>query len=163
MRVLGIAVVVFVSAFVVTRGVDPLQASAAGSCRQPAVTPTAALWSAARSSFRDAFVRIRRYLITPTTGNQAKMYARVDFALFQFYSWQGGVLNANEGKVSGRFTLEFKTGSQCVVRNTKTISFQVLVRARFTSTNHRGMNFSRLAHVRMKVPRITRYMDRVIR
>jgi hypothetical protein len=156
----GLGIVVVALALVVTSGVDSSRAAAsgAGGC---AVKPTPGQWSAARLSFREDFVRIRRYLIAPSTANQARMYARVDFALFQYYSWAGGVLNANEGKASGHFTLQFKSGSQCFDK--KTISFRVLVHASFTSTNHHGLNFSRLAHVEMKVPRITRYMDRVIR
>jgi hypothetical protein len=138
-------------------------AAAAGACPKGAVKASASQWTAGKNAFLGDFVRIRRYLLEPTLANQSRMYARVDANLFQYYSYQGGVLNSNKGKPSGSFVYAFKDGSQCLVKKTKTLTFQVVIRARFSSTNHERMAFSRTAQVEMKVPRITHYVDPITR
>jgi len=153
MRIIAV-VAAAVTAFVVALSVPPQRAGAAGCNR-----PTAARWAAAQSAFSGDFLRIRTYLLQPTLTNQSSMYARVNTGLFEYYSFEGGELNRNKGRASGNFTLQFRTGSQCIQSGTKTISFQVVVQARFTSTNHQRLSFSRLARVAMTVPRITSYTD----
>lgn len=127
------------------------------ACARGTVTANATQWAAAQKSFADAFGRIRRYVIDPTIANQSRMYARADATLFQYYSYVGGLLNSNKGKVSGGFTWRFVAGSQCIKRATKTISFQVHLRGHFTSTNHESLVVSELSNVQVKVPRITYY------
>jgi hypothetical protein len=165
MRVLAVAAVALavVSAAGVLARPSSGASAVAAACPRPSVPASATAWSAARNAFAADLSRIRRYLLEPTIPNQSRMYARVEAALFQYYSYQGGVLNANRGVVKGNFTYQFKTGSQCIVRATKTVSFQVLLTARFTSTNRERMSFARVAFVEMKVPRITRYIDPVTR
>jgi hypothetical protein len=126
-------------------------------CARRTVAANAAQWAAAQKSFVDAFARIRTYLIQPTIANQSRMYARVDATLFQFYSYEAGVLNSNKGKVSGRFTWSFVAGSQCFSRATKEVSFRVHLQGRFTSRNHRSLSVAQLADVKVKAPRITYY------
>jgi len=138
-------------------------AAAVGSCPKGTVKASTSQWTAGKNAFVGDFLLIRRYLLEPTLSNQSRMYARVDAGLFQFYSYQGGLLNSNKGKASGSFAYAFKDGTQCVVKKTKRLTFQVVIRARFSSTNHERMAFSRMAHVEMKVPRITRYVDPVTR
>jgi hypothetical protein len=141
----------------------PADAARAAACPRGSVSPSGAQWSAAKSAFTGDFGRIRTYLLRPTLANQAAMYARVDAALFQYYSWQGGNLNSNRGKARGTFAFTFRDGSQCVKKATHTLSFRVLIHARFTSTNRRKMIFARVALVEMRVPKITRYQDPVTR
>jgi hypothetical protein len=156
LAVLAAALAVVVS--IASTGVTPASGAAA-ACPRKTVPAPGARWSAAQRGFGQDFARIRTYLLDPTLDNQLRMYQRVDSSLFQYYSFEAGLLNSNRGKPSGRFTWQFKTGSQCFARATKTISFQVLLRARFKSTNHRGMIFVRAAHVEMKGPKITRYQN----
>jgi hypothetical protein len=127
------------------------------ACARRTVAANATQWAAAQKSFADAFARIRTYLINPTIANQSRMYARTDATLFQFYSYESGVLNSNKGKVSGRFTWTFVTGSQCFNRTTKAVSFRVHLKGRFTSRNHESLTIAELADVKVKAPRITYY------
>jgi hypothetical protein len=127
------------------------------ACTRRTVAANATQWAAAQKSFADAFTRIRTYLISPTITNQTRMYARVDATLFQFYSYESGVLNSNKGKVSGRFTWTFVTGSQCFSRTTKEVSFRVHLKGRFTSRNKESLVIAELADVKVKAPRITYY------
>jgi len=155
--VLTAVAVVFLSVWAGSGG------TAGAVCPKGSVKAPAARWTAGKNAFVGDFLRIRRYLLAPTLSNQSRMYSRVDAGLFQFYSYQGGVLNASNGKVSGAFSYAFKDGSQCVAKKTNTLTFQVVIRARFSSTNHARMAFSRLAHVEMRVPRISHYVDPVTR
>jgi hypothetical protein len=133
------------------------------ACPRSSVPATAAATLAAQQAFSSDFARIRAYLLDPTLANQSKMYARVDASLFQYYSYQGGVLGASKGKVHGDFTIRFVSGSQCFGRATGILSFRVDIGARFTSTNHKHLSFTRLASIQMKTPRIFRYIDPVTR
>jgi hypothetical protein len=155
--VLAVATVVLAAVSAGTAG------AAVRACPKGAVKATASQWTTGKNAFVGDFLRIRRYLLEPTLANQSRMYSRVDSGLFQFYSFQGGVLNSNKGKVTGSFAYEFKDGSQCIVKRTKALTFLVAIRARFSSTNHRRMSFSRVAHIEMKVPRITHYIDPITR
>lgn len=158
MRVLVLMATLAVVISTASVGVDRARgASARTACARRTVAASAAQWAAAQKSFADAFARIRRYLMVPTIPNQSRMYARVDTNLFQFYSYSAGQLNSNKGNARGGFTWSFVAGSQCFNRATKTISFRVHLRARFTSKNHESLNVSELANVEMKVPRITYY------
>jgi hypothetical protein len=127
------------------------------ACARRTVAANAAQWAAAQKSFADAFTRIRTYLLNPTIANQTRMYARADATLFQFYSYESGLLNSNKGKVSGRFTWSFVTGSQCFSRTTKEVSFRVHLKGRFTSRNKESLVVAELADVKVKAPRITYY------
>jgi hypothetical protein len=126
-------------------------------CARGSVPANAAQWKAAQTTFANGFARIRTYLFNPTIANQSRMYARVDASLFQYYSYVGGQLNSNKGKASGGFTWTFVAGSQCFKRATKTTSFEVHLRAHFTSKNRQTVNVADLAKVEVKPPRITRY------
>jgi hypothetical protein len=157
MRVLAVLMVALaVTGAVSTAAADRAQAASA-ACAGRSVAANATQWKAAQAAFADAFARIRTYLLTPTIANQSKMYARVDTNLFEFYSYSGGNLNSNRGKVSGSFSWTFVPGSQCYTRATKTTSFEVHLRANFKSTNHRTLKVADLAKVEMKTPKITLY------
>ena len=163
MRVLVFAAALAAAGSVTALGVAPADAASAAACPGRPVPASSAQTSAAKSAFTADFGRIRSYLLAPTLENQEKMYARVDSGLFQLYSFQGGQLNTNNGHVRGAFTLQYKDGTQCFDKVTKLVSFQVLVRARFTSTNHHRLSFDRVAHVQMKPPKIAHYIDPVTR
>jgi hypothetical protein len=132
-------------------------ASVSTVCARGGVAVSAAQWAAAQKGFANAFGRIRTYLLNPTLANQSRMYARVDASLFQFYSYAGGQLNENRGKAKGGFSWTFVAGTHCYDTATKTVSFQVHLRAKFTSRNKQTLKVADLAHVEMKPPRITRY------
>lgn len=164
MRFLAVTVAALAAASAAALGLPARTVAAvAAGCPARSVEASAHQRTVAQKAFADDFARIRRYLLQPTTANQFRMYSRVDAALFQYYSYEGGVLNANRGSVSGNFTFQFKPGTHCFTSKTRTVSFQVVVRARFRSTNRHGMRFARTAVVEMRAPRITRYVDPVTR
>jgi hypothetical protein len=135
----------------------------AAACPAHSVPAKAAQTQSAQAAFTEAFSRIRQYLLKPTMATQLKMYSRVDASLFQYYSYQGGVLGASNGHPSGAFTLQFVHGADCFTKSTGIVSFNVKVGAHFTSTNHKRLIFSRVASIQMKTPRIFRYIDPVTR
>jgi hypothetical protein len=156
---LSVAVVIALSS---GPGAKAVSAAAAG-CPPRAVPAATPLSQKAQEAFTAAFARIRQYLSRPTLQNQMKMYTRVDASLFQYYSYQGGVLGASNGKASGGFTFRFVPGSDCITRSTGIVSFRVKIGARFSSTNHKRLRFDRVASIQMKTPRIFRYIDPVTR
>jgi hypothetical protein len=163
MRFLAVLAIVLpaiaVSAVSPARGASNL----AAACPRQSVPAKSGPTLAAQTAFSSDFARIRQYLYQPTLANQLKMYSRVDASLFQYYSYQVGVLGASKGKVKGGFTLRFVPGSQCFASATELLSFRVNISAHFTSTNHKRLTFARLASVQMKTPKIFRYVDPVTR
>jgi hypothetical protein len=165
MRVLFLVAVLTASLSVAAFGAGAARATggASAGCAGRTVKASASQAAAAKAAFTTTFSAIRKYLVNPTIPNQLQMYKRVDAGLFELYSYEGGQLNSNNGHVRGSFTFQYKNGTQCFDRTTRIVSFQVLVRARFTSTNRRKMVFDRLAHVQMKTPKIEHYIDPVTR
>jgi hypothetical protein len=157
------SVALCVGVLALSASLDLSGTATAGSCPKGMSVASPAQRRASQAAFTADFGRIRTYLLNPTTENQLRVYQRVDAALFEYYSWQGGQLNSNRGHARGTFTFRFLDGSECVAAATQKVTFQVVIKAQFTSTNRRRIAFVRTAHVEMKTPRITSYIDPVTR